>query len=108
MTVAHPVTGVHSAALRGRLDTGADVTVIPERLVPQLGLIPKGLLWAHGYDGTYSQRPVYYAQMTVEGLVVTAVRCIAAARNDALLGRNVLNHFFVTLDGKRLSFGMRE
>ena len=46
--------------------------------------------------------------MTVEGFVVTAVRCIAAARNDALLGRNVLNHFFVTLYGKRLSFGLSE
>ena len=81
--------------------------MIPELLVPQLGLIPKGLHWARTYGGTYSQRPVYYAQMTVEGFVVTAVRC-AAARNDALLGRNVLNHFFVTLDGKRLSFGLSE
>ena len=108
MTVTHPVTGVHSAALRGKLDTGADVTVIPERLVSQLGLTPKGLVWTRGYDGTYSQRPVYYARMTVEDFVVTAVRCIAAPRTDALLGRNVLNHFFITLDGKRLTFGMRE
>src|SRR5205085_11950550 len=79
VTVTHPVTGAESGMLRGKLDTGADITVIPERVVAQLGLTPKGLLWTRGYDGTYSRRPVYYAQMRVEGRLVEAVRCIAIA-----------------------------
>ena len=74
----------------------------------QLGLTPKGLLWIRGYDGTYTKRPVYYAQMTIEGFMLTAVRCIAAARNDALLGRNVLNHFSITLHGKQQVFELSE
>ena len=30
VVVAHPVSSVRSGALRGKLDTGADLTVIPE------------------------------------------------------------------------------
>ncbi len=62
VTVSHPVTGVELAELGGKLDTGADVTVIPEQLAAQLNLSPKGHIWTHSYDGAYSQRPVYLAK----------------------------------------------
>ena len=42
VVVAHPVRGARRSALRGKLDSGADITVIPERLVSQLGLMPRG------------------------------------------------------------------
>jgi predicted aspartyl protease len=106
VVVAHPVSGA-SSAIRGKLDIGADVTVIPQQLVTRLGLTPKGHTWARGFDGSYSRRPVYYISLTVEGFTIPSVRCIAADRRDALLGRNVLNRFVVTLDGKSLTFEMR-
>lgn len=108
VTIAHPVTAKKSAVLRGKLDSGADVTVIPERLVGQLGISPKGRIWTRGYDGTYSQRPVYYIRLTVEGFDLAAMRCIAADRSDVLLGRNVLNRFIITLDGKNLTFELKD
>jgi hypothetical protein len=103
--IAHPVSGA-SHSTTGKLDSGADVTVIPQRLVPLLGLSPKGHTWAKGFDGTYSRRPVYYVGLTVEGTALAAVRCIAADRSDVLLGRNVLNRFLITLDGKHLESEM--
>lgn len=106
--LVHPVSSTESGPLRGKLDTGADVTVIPEQLVNQLGLTPKGNIWRCGYDGAYSQRMVYYVWVKVEGFQVTSVRCIATARADVLLGRNVLNRFFITLDGKRLTFALTQ
>lgn len=108
VTIIHPVTAKKSAALRGKLDSGADVTVIPERLVGQLGISPKGRIWTRGYDGTYSQRPLYYIRLTVEGFDLAAMRCIAADRSDVLLGRNVLNRFIITLDGKNLTFELKD
>ena len=108
VTVAHPVTGEESGLLRGKLDSGADVTVIPERLVAQLWMTPKGRVWTRGYGGTYSRRPVYYVRLIVEGFDVPIVRCVAADRADVLLGRNVLNRFIITLDGKSLAFELND
>jgi hypothetical protein len=42
VTVVHPTTSVNSGALRGKLDRGADVTVIPQRLVAELGMTSRG------------------------------------------------------------------
>jgi hypothetical protein len=107
VAIAHPVTGTVIESLRGKLDSGADVTVIPERLVSQLSLSPRGLLWVRSYDGTYSQRPAYYVQFVIEGHELSAIRCLAADRDQVLVGRNVLNRFVITLDGRRLRFTLR-
>ncbi len=106
--IAHPLTARKSAVLRGKLDTGADVTVIPEGLAEQLGFSPKGRVWIRGYDGSYSQRPVYYIRLTVEGFDLAVVRCIASDRSDVLLGRNILNRFIIILDGKNLTFELKD
>lgn len=108
VTIMHPVTGARSSLLRGKLDSGADVTVIPERVVAQLGMTPKGRIWTRGYDGTYTQRSVYYVRLRVEGFNLASVRCVATDRANVLLGRNVLNHFVITLDGKNLVFELKD
>ncbi|MEY2427482.1 MAG: hypothetical protein QOJ40_367 [Verrucomicrobiota bacterium] len=107
VVVTHPTSSANSGVLRGKLDTGADLTVLPESLVPQLGLIPRASIWARGYDGTFSQRPVYYVRFSIEGHSLPAVRCIAADRRNVLVGRNVLNRFVITLDGKNLQFDLQ-
>jgi len=108
VTVANPVATNKSFVLRGKLDTGADITVIPEELVSPLGIRPRSRAWTRGYDGTYAQRPVYYVRLTLEGSVLPAVRCIAADRSNVLLGRNVLNRFLINLDGKNLTFELKD
>jgi predicted aspartyl protease len=108
VTIANPVTPNKRSRVRGKMDTGADITVIPERLIVPLGISPKGRVWTRGYDGTYAQRAVYYVRLTLEGFVLATIRCIATNRTDVLLGRNVLNRFLITLDGKNLTFELKD
>jgi predicted aspartyl protease len=107
VVIAHATSGASSFA-RGKLDCGADITVIPESLAKQLGITPKGHAWTKGYDGTYSLRPVYYVKLFIEGFDLASVRCVATNRANVLIGRNVLNRFITILDGKTLTFEIRD
>ena len=107
VAIINPVRRSEFSILRGKLDTGADITVIPEQLVGQLGIRPKGRVWTRGYDGTYVHRLVYYVRLKLEKFELKSVRCIASDRSDVLLGRNVLNRFYIILDAKRLTFELK-
>lgn len=107
VVIANMTSGA-SSAIRGKLDCGADITVIPENLATQLGINPKSHTWTKGYDGTYSLRPVYYVKLAIEGFDFASVRCIATNRTNALIGRNVLNRFITILDGKTLTFDIKD
>ena len=108
VTIANPVARTKRCMLRGKMDTGADITVIPDKLVLPLGISPKSRVWTRGYDGTFTRRPVYYVRLSLEGFIIASVRCIATNRSDVLLGRNVLNRFLIILDGKNLKFELTD
>jgi predicted aspartyl protease len=93
--------------MRGKLDTGAGLSIIPQRMIGELALSPHGQIWARSYDGAYSRRQVYYARFVIEGHELAVVQCLAVERENVLLGRNVLNRFAITLDGPKLRFEMQ-
>src|SRR5207253_2905368 len=103
-----PVSGQRRRSLRGKIDSGADITVIPNRLVPQLGLTGRGHTWTRGFDGTYSRRPIFYVRLRLEGFDIPVARCVAADRTTLLIGRNVLNRFLLILNGKQLTFELQD
>jgi hypothetical protein len=105
--ITHPVSSANSGVLRGKLDTGADLSVIPEFLVLQLSLGVRSHIWVRSFDGSFSQRPVYYVRFRFEGHDLPTMRCIAADRRNVLVGRNVLNRFIIILDGKNLRFDLQ-
>jgi len=108
VVIANPVRRTRRRVLRGKLDSGADTTAIPERLVSQLGLMPRAHIWTRGFDGTYSRRPVFYVRLRLEGFDLPSVRCIAVDRTTVLVGRNVLNRFILILDGKNQTFDLQD
>lgn len=92
--------------LPGKLDTGADITVIPPSLVDDLQLIPEMPIAMMSYDGLETERAAYFVDLEIAGHKLESIEVVAAPRNNILLGRDVLNHFSITLNGKDLTFEM--
>ena len=67
-------------------------------------------VWASAaYDGAFCPNALFTTvRFTMEGFKLPMVRCIAADRNNVLVGRNVLNRFVVTLNGKDLYFDLHK
>jgi len=105
--VIHPVTAV-TRQWPAKLDTGATLTILPEVLVDALVLSPKGEATIYGYDGMATIRPIYYVNLQVAGYSLSSVRVSSSKRSDVLLGRDVLNHFILTLNGKDLTFELQD
>lgn len=90
--------------VRAKLDTGAAMSVLPESAVRALRLDPMGDILCLGYDGRATRRFTYYVTLEVAETPIPMIEVTAAPRKDALLRRDVLNCFMITLDGKGLSF----
>jgi predicted aspartyl protease len=88
--------GAPSALLHMLVDTGADCTLIPERIAASLQLPLVDRVDVHGVGGT-AHAQVYAARVRIAGL--RAVVRVIALGDEALLGRDLLNRMTLELDG---------
>ncbi len=97
-----------SEKLRAKLDTGADVTVLPTKSLKGLGLVPVRVVKVRGYDGRVKFVASYLADFSISKFTSMMVEVLGAERDDVLLGRNILNQMTATLRGKDLSFDLSD
>ena len=103
--VRNPLTGA-SMQLRAQIDSGTSITVLPASAAADLGLNATGTLEARGFDLTPKRLPTFLVMMLVDGFVILNAEVVAAHRDDMLLGRDVLQNFILTLDGKTETFDL--
>jgi len=96
----------HSLELQAKLDTGADMTVIPQRAVSELRLIPASRVSVTSFDGQRIWRYTYFVNLSFNGFEYKMVEVISAQHRDVLLGRDILNRLKIILDGKNLNFSL--
>ncbi|WP_456331670.1 hypothetical protein [Fervidibacter sacchari] len=84
------------------LDTGADVSVVPDWLPLRLGLIPLGDTFVAGFDGTSRRLILYDLHLVIGRLTIHYAQVIAAPIAEFILGRNVLNQLDFRLNGPQL------
>ncbi len=103
--VTDPLTG-SQAAVSGKLDTGAAISVLPISTVAELNLTPQSEVWVAGYDAQFMPLPAYFVTLDVAGCTIEMLKVTASRRSQMLLGRDVLSHFVATFDGKSLTFDL--
>jgi predicted aspartyl protease len=86
------------------LDTGAEVSIIPLQIVHELELSPYAEMIIEAFDGRHQRVNLYAVTLEVADTRISSVRAVAYPTSYAILGRDVLNRFFTTLDGPHLSF----
>lgn len=103
VTLRNPDTGTVWSDVPMLLDSGADVTLIPQAAVSQLGVtVVPGLRYELiGFDGNISFTPVVrleliFCRRTFRG------RFLLTDQGWGILGRNVLNAVALLFDGPRL------
>lgn len=86
--------------VRALVDSGADATMLPEALLIKIGAIKVDRRRSRGVYGHVRTVSVYLADVQIGLLVIPSIQAVGISDDDEpLLGRDVLNHLIVTLDG---------
>jgi predicted aspartyl protease len=100
VTVSVPDGSASVPDCAAQIDSAADWTVLPQRIVEQLGLEPVRAIELLGFAGTVTTLPVYLVKLALTSFQSVEVEVTAQADEPwILLGRSVLNRYKVTLDG---------
>jgi predicted aspartyl protease len=106
VTIHHPEAN-QAIPIEAKIDTGTDISAIPLSIIQELGLPVTSKLLVEGYDGVASTVSTYGAILQIEQARFRSQEFIAIAEPHALLGREILNHYYLLLNGPKLNFDLR-
>lgn len=82
------------------LDSGSDGTLLPIDLLESIGAKPVGPARVHGLWGGSRSANMYLVKLYIGPHQLFAVRVAGVrAEDECIIGRNVLNHLVITLNG---------
>ncbi len=84
-----------------RIDTGADITVIPPVCVYRLLLESRGRLEIGDYDARRLHHETFIVDIALGSVTLRGVQVIASASGSALLGLDILNQMDLRLNGPK-------
>jgi predicted aspartyl protease len=100
VTIRHPTGTEEISNVAALLDTAADMTVLPGEIIERLGLVPADVVPVAGLGGLVEDYPAYFVEVALGDRSIAPVKAIGSSEEAyILLGRDVLNHFQIMLDG---------
>jgi hypothetical protein len=106
VTVRHIVQQRRRITAAALLDTGSDVTAIPVSLVQRLQVIPFSRLQLEDVNGKTRTVQTYAVHLTIGELTLPRLEVIQTGLDQVIVGRDVLNHLYVSLSGPELAFSL--
>ena len=106
VTLRRPLSGTVVAEVPMLLDTGADVTLLPQSFVEQLGVsidVRQGYELT-GFDGSVSTAACVEAELVLLSRTFKG-QFLVINQDWGIVGRDVLNHLPMLFDGPRLTWG---
>ena len=102
VTLRIPHTGATLPDVLRLVDTGADITLLPRDAVERLGVPPRADQWYGliGFDGSKSTAPVVILDVLLLRRAFRG-RYLLFEGERGILGRDIINHVIVLLDGPR-------
>jgi hypothetical protein len=82
------------------LDSGADGTMIPHALLLRIGSEFARTFKMTGVTGRTERVELYFVEIQIGDLKIPGIKAVSTQfNNEVILGRDVLNHLIITLDG---------
>jgi hypothetical protein len=104
VVLQHPTSGAQLRDVPAQVDTGADRTVLPEKLALALGLPQVGRLDIGGLGGIIHHLFSFAVLLGVHDFPLEPVEIITSSAEEwILLGRDVLNAYRIVLDGPQMA-----
>lgn len=86
--------------LKGKIDTGASITIIPERIRKKLELQETGTRNVGGPFSKPEPRSTYEVKFTINDIEFEIMPVISRPRPNVLLGRDLINLWDIKLEPK--------
>ena len=90
-----------------KVDAGADLSAIPQAVATELGLLPAQTIVAESFDGSRTSIDTYAVILEVAKARFRYIEIILIPDDQALIGRDILNHFYANLNGPDMTLGLR-
>ncbi len=107
VVILHLENSAQSLPILAKIDTGADVSALPTTVITQLGLPVMSKMVVEGYNGVPATVSTYGAALEIRQARFRSQGFISTHEPFALLGRDILNYFYVLLNGPNLNLEMQ-
>jgi len=106
--VVSPQDSKQQRPAQGLLDTGAEVSVLPVEILTALQIPKASSMSVESWDGSPTLVTSYIVTLGIADARLDSIEVVAVPMPYAILGCDVLNHFILTLNGKELSFELKD
>jgi hypothetical protein len=104
VTVANTINRRQRQTLPALLDTGSDVTAIPEQSLERLKLYPISRIQFEDLHAKVNVIFTYKVRLVISDIVIPQIEVVHTGLHFAILGRDVLNRLNLHLYGPQLAF----